>query len=246
MNRNFSRLVSSGLLALFVAAAGGTAQAGPNVLPPNSQAYGQGYAELAARWLEWALAIPAATNPISDPDGDYAALGQSGKVWFLAGNFGGTTERTITVPNGTALFFPIVNYFWVNLVEYGDNPWSDEQASYVREEVLEPVIDSAQDLVLEIDGRVVPNVYDLRVYSDVGLCTLPPDNIFGLPILNSIPDECVADGYWALVPPLSVGEHTIRFAGVTTVPAYFSLDVTYHVTVKPRQKVAKDINSPHK
>jgi len=33
-------------------------------------------------------------------------------VWFLAGNIsGGTTVRTISVPAGKALFFPIVNVF---------------------------------------------------------------------------------------------------------------------------------------
>jgi hypothetical protein len=236
MNRKITNLVSSSLLALALVAVAGLAQAAPKPLPPQSNAFGKGYAELAADWLEWALAIPAATNPILDPDGAYAAMGQSGKVWFLAGNFGGTTERTITVPNGTALFFPIVNYFWVNTPEYGDDDWSDEQAAYVRG-LIEPIIDSAQDLVLEIDGRVISNVYDLRVYSEVGLCTLPDDNLFGIPF-EPVPHECVADGYWALLPPLSVGEHTIRFAG--SVPATnFSLDVTYHVTVKPRHKVAK-------
>jgi hypothetical protein len=43
----------------------------------------------------------------------------------------------------------------------------------------------------------------------------------------------VVDGYWALLPPLSVGRHTIRVAG--KVPATnFELDVTYRVKVMPR------------
>jgi hypothetical protein len=211
------------------------ALAGPKPLPPQSNAFGKGYAQLAADWLEWAVAIPADTNPILDEDGSFAAMGQSGKVWFLAGNFGGTTTRTITVPNGTALFFPIVNYFWVNTPEYGDPAWSDDQAAAVRA-LLESIIDTSQDLVLEIDGHVISNVYDLRVYSEVGSCTIPDDNIFGIPF-EPVPHECVADGYWALLPPLSVGKHTIRFSG--SVPASaFSLEVTYHVTVKPRHKLA--------
>jgi hypothetical protein len=235
MNRKIPRLISSGLLALAVVAVAGLAQAAPKPIPVQSSAFGKGYAELAANWVEWTVSIPAASNPTADPDGTYAAVGQSGKVWLLTGNFGGTTERWVTVPNGTALFFPIVNYFWVNVPELGDDPWSDEQAAYVRS-ILEPIIDSAQDLVLEIDGKVISNVYDLRVYSEVGSCTIPDGNIFGFPIPPG-PHECVADGYWALLPPLSVGEHTIHFSG--SVPATnFSLDVTYHLTVQPRQKVA--------
>jgi hypothetical protein len=235
MNRKITHLVSSGLLALALVGVVGPAQAAPKPLPPQSNAFGKGYAQLAADWLEWAVAIPAETNPIVDPDGSFAAMGQSGKVWFLAGNFGGTTERTVTVPNGTALFFPIVNYFWVNTPEYGDDQWSDEQAAKVRA-LLESIIDTSQDLVLEIDGRVISNVYNLRAYSEVGLCSIPDDNIFGIPF-DPVPHECVVDGYWALLPPLSVGEHTIHFSG--SVPATaFSLDVTYHVTVKPRHKLA--------
>ena len=81
--------------------------------------------------------------------------------------------------------------------------------------------------------------------STVGNCVLPPDNLFvyfGYAVIAG-PHECVADGYWALLPPLSVGKHTIRFAGGYS--SGFTLDVTYHITVKPRQKLAKGAMSPH-
>src|SRR6059058_3845619 len=68
---------------------------------------------LATRWWQWALGTPASENPLTDTTGQFAAVNQSpsGRIWFLAGNFGGTTVRTITVPKGAALFFPIVNVF---------------------------------------------------------------------------------------------------------------------------------------
>ncbi len=66
---------------------------------------------LSGHWWQWALSIPAAINPITDATGEFAAVGQSGPVWYLAGNFGGTTVRTVTVPADKALFFPILNYF---------------------------------------------------------------------------------------------------------------------------------------
>jgi hypothetical protein len=55
----------------------------------NTSAYGNTWGEWSARWVQWALSIPAATNPILDPDGENCELGQSGSVWFLAGTGGG-------------------------------------------------------------------------------------------------------------------------------------------------------------
>jgi hypothetical protein len=232
MKSRYTRIVFSGALALLLAVMTGLAEAGPNPLPPNSNAYGRGYAELTADWLEWVTSIPSAANPLFDPDGTYAAVGQSGTVWFLVGTTtSGAVTRTVTVPVGTALFFPIVNYFWVNTPEYGDPAWSPAQEADVRD-FLAGVVDTAHDVVLEIDGRPVPNINHLRVSGAVGACTLPDDNIFGVPFAPG-PHECVADGYWALVPPLSAGNHTIHFAGGIAATA-FSLDVTYEITVRGR------------
>lgn len=231
MIAKYLRLISSGLFALMLAVGSPLARAAPNPLPPNSNAYGKGYSELTADWLEWVLAIPAASNPLLDPDGAFAAVGQSGKVWFLVGTVGGPATRSVTVPAGTALFFPIVNYFWVNTPEYGDPPWSPAQEALVRS-FLAANIDTAYGLVLEIDGRTVPNVNSLRVSDEVGECTIPDDNIFGVPF-DPVPHNCVADGYWALLPALSAGSHTIHFAGGVAAVG-FSLDVTYHITVRRR------------
>jgi hypothetical protein len=238
MTKRWLDLILSGPLASLLATTTSFAEAAPNTLPPESNAYGKGYAQLAAEWLEWLLAIPAASSPLLDPDGAFAAVGQSGKVWFLAGTVGGPATRSVTVPTGTALFFPIVNFFWLNTPEYGDPPWSPDQAKHVKDDILTPVVDAAHGLILEIDGRTVQNVDSLRVYSELGECTVPDDNIFGAPF-DPVPHACVADGYLALLPPLSAGNHTIHFAGgIAAVPPYqpvpFSLDVTYHITVRGR------------
>ena len=231
MKGTSTRLLISGFLALSLLMMTAVSQAAKKPLPPTADAYGLGYAELAADWMEWAMAIPAATNPILDPDGSYAALGQSGKVWFLAGTAGGPATRAITVPAGTALFFPVVNFFWVNTPEFGDDPWSPLQEAYARN-VLAYYIDMTEALVLEIDGESIPNVYSrLRFPSTVGMCVFPDDNYYGA---NPGEHECVADGFWALVPPLSVGTHVIHFSGHIT-EAGFALDVTYNITVRSHQ-----------
>ena len=201
-------------------------------IPVTQKAYGKTYAQFAAGWLEWAHAIPVSTNPILDNDGSYGAIGQSGKVWYLAGNFGGSTIRSLTVPSGTALFFPLANIFWVNTPETGDEPWSPSWEASVRQS-LATTIDGAHSLSLEVDGVPSATVQSLRVASRVGTCVLPADNIVST-LANAGPHECVGDGYWALLAPLTVGQHTIRFTGGI---AGFSLDVTYNLTVKQRQKL---------
>jgi hypothetical protein len=242
MNRKSFRMVLSGLLALWFSVVAGLAQSAPGVLPPNSNAFGKGYDELAADWLVWVTGIPASTNPLFDTDGSWAAIGQSGKVWRLAGTTGGPASRSITVPAGNAVFAPIVNYFWVNTPEYGDPAWSDDQEAFVRD-LLAGLVDTAENLVVTIDGKTVANPYALRASSPVALCMLPTDdNIFDVP-LEPVARECLADGYWVLLPPLSVGKHTLRVAGGFSDG--FAIDVTYQVTVKPRQKVGSGALKSH-
>jgi hypothetical protein len=229
MKTNHWRAMKSTLVGLALALLASFAQAAPTVLPPHANALGMGYDELAASWLEWVTSIPNAYSPLFDPDGSYAAIGQVGPVWFLAGNTGGSSTRTVSVPAGRAVFFPILNEFWVNTPENGDNPWSPAQEALARS-VLAADMDTAQNLVLQIDGRNFPNVYGLlRARSAVGTCMLPAENLWGA---KPGPHPCVADGFWALLPPMSKGKHTIRFAG--GLASGFALNVTYNLTVVPR------------
>jgi hypothetical protein len=149
---------------------------------------------------------------VNDPTGELAGLGQSGPVWFLAGTFGNASaERTVTIPAGKALSFPIIDTVWVNLPDYGDNPWSDEQRAYARS-VIAPSIDDAFDLTCQIDGVEVANISDYRCQTPDGaeyMVTLPDlDNPFGIPAGTYGP--CVDDGIYLMLAPLPAGQHTRR------------------------------------
>ena len=76
----------------------------------------ESFKKLSAEWWQWALSIPASVNPQLDKTGEGAVVGQRGSVWFLAGVFnGGTVVRNmIFVPEGTALFFPVINSVNIN------------------------------------------------------------------------------------------------------------------------------------
>jgi len=214
------------------ASAGGGNEGNPGILPPQSHAYGKSYSEWSAAWWQWAYSIPAPYDPITDQTGQNAAVNQSGNVWFLAGNMGGTTERTVTVPSGKALFIPILNFAYVGY------PWDPIDQGYEQANDVAGLLSliswqmDGATMACEIDGIPVRHLSAYRTQSSAWYTvTLVDDNVyanlFGLPGGDYHP--CVDTGYCLMLAPLNVGRHTIHFTGAN---AYgFSLDVTYHLTV---------------
>ena len=209
----------------------------PQVFPLNSQPFGNTYNEWSARWWQWALSIPVATNPVLDETGANCAEGQSGPVWFLAGSFfGGTFERTCSIPPGKALFLPIVNAAFGAAVGDCDptNPGVPCDVPVLRQaakESMDPVIIEAS-----IDGVPLRDLIDYRVQSPVFSVSLPEGNVpafFGFPAPSGTYEPMVSDGYWLMFTPLSAGAHTIHFKNsITGGPfAGTETEVTYHLTV---------------
>src|SRR4029077_11807072 len=113
---------------------------------------------LATSWWQWVFETPASENPLTDTTGQFAAVNQSGRVWFLAGNPGGTTVRTITVPSGKALFFPIVNVFDAEdgIVIGGGRLFLIPGPVQVAQTFVPNVIATATGLSCEVDGNPLP------------------------------------------------------------------------------------------
>lgn len=196
----------------------------PGVLPPHSNAFGKTYGEWAGEWWNWGLQFPSATNPIMDTTGEFGHLGQEGPVWFLAGNFGGTTQRQLTVPTGKALFFPIVNTIWL-----ATTPGETEEEIRAG---ANADIDGTSVLECTVDGIPLEGLFDYRAESPPGGFVL---YVAGGSVLTEwgfepgdYPYPTVADGYWLMLAPLSKGEHDIQFHGVK---GDFGLDVTYDLNV---------------
>jgi hypothetical protein len=192
---------------------------------------------LAAQWWQWALAEPAPENVLLDTTGQFGALNQRGRVWFLAGNIGGgTTVRTVTVPAGKALFFPIVNVFDV---EDGISPslagsspggvivFRVPQPVQTAQKIVSSIIATASGLSCEVDGIPLPITAANLEQSTPFSTFLPENNILGVPAGVYFP--FVDSGYYVLLAPLSSGFHTIHFAGTEVS---ISLDVTYNITVQ--------------
>lgn len=162
---------------------------------------------LAARWVRWVAAIGPMHNPISDTTGEDAAIGQPDDVWFLAGTFGGSATRSVSVPAGVRLFLPAVNVWYF--------PATGPAA---------PLPDAFGSV--ELDGAPV---------STVVISTPLPFVVEGArfnPVTQTRkPIPVTVTGQWASIAPPAVGEHVLRVTGGDGHG--FQLDLTVQLTVTP-------------
>lgn len=204
--------------------------ASERVFPPQASPHGRSYAEWAGDWWRWALAIPAAENPIVDETGEDCARGQQGPVWFLAGNFGGASTRSCVVPAGRALFFPLASVIWVQTV-------ADPEMTLDR---LRDIVHgqlAGVELSASIDGVPVVGLERYQEDSPVIAARLPDDNVLAVDETRCEREEGVLTcrpfldtGVYLMVKPLPRGTHTLRFASYT--PFFDTrIDVTYHLTI---------------
>jgi hypothetical protein len=107
-----------GLALLGLALAPPEAHADPVVYTSGNTPYGNTNA-LANQWWQYAFSVPVSQSPFFDSTGANAHVNNNGPVFFLSGIFGvfepgfpgtvGSATRSITIPQGTPLFFPVLN-----------------------------------------------------------------------------------------------------------------------------------------
>ena len=192
------------------------------------------FKQLSAEWWQWVLSIPASDNPLLDNTGAQCVVGQRGATWFLAGNLGGTTVRTCSLPEGTVLFFPVVNsvsFDTANACGQGPEkiPVKDLRATSAA------FIAGATNVWVELDGKAMRDVH--HVESQVFALALPEENVFdpfcpppGLPA--GIYSPAVDEGFYVRLEPPGAGNHSLHIHAENP-SADFTLDVTYHLTIGP-------------
>jgi len=204
------------------------------VLPSDAIVAGKTQGEWSAEWWQWVFPISTNQNPLLDPTGQWAHVNQSGPVFFLVGTFAidgpGAAHRTIAVSEAKHIFFPLNNY-------QNDNVNVPPPLPTIGElyEVLDWVVTNITELHASIDGVPVPNLREHRVISPVySLEFTDPDNLYtyfiGQHVLGVI-EPAVADGYYLMLEPLTVGVHVITFSSSTPPPIDSSFDITYTITV---------------
>ena len=150
-------------------------------------------------------------------------------VVFLAGTTGGSDVRSCTISSKKSILVPLINAE-CSVLE-GDGTTPAELRACARHKFA----DNFTNFTLTIDGVPVPNLTEFRVGSPVFTFTAVDNNPFGTiakePAVLPGTTHAVADGYWALIPPLPAGTHTITFGG--EAPAFdFKTQATYTLTVK--------------
>ena len=217
------------------------------ILSPDSPQYGLTYAEWSAKWWQWVYSISASDNPLVDKNGSNAANGQSGPVWFLAGAYClqpcktmATANRNVNVPEGKALFFPILN------VESDDlnltPPNGGSPLTYNETQLRafnEGFMALAKNMIAEVDGVSIKNLNPgltspYRTISPVFTYHIPDNNIynlFGVHLPAQDVPGVVADGVYLMVAPLPIGKHIIHFAGEFAGKGKILFGLNIHYTI---------------
>ena len=132
-----------------------------------------------------------------DLTGENADLNQPGnKVFFLCQTIEGKQPipcRTISIPSGTSLFMPIIN--WISIM--GENGDTDDELSIVAKKRM----DIISNLQFSINDYLIPLDEYYRVSSSPFDAYLPPDNIFD--VQGGGFRRLVSDGYWVFLKPLN-------------------------------------------
>ena len=206
--------------ALTAPMAQATGNPNPRVLPPNSRPYGLTYTEWDVRWADWLFSIPSDQNPLGDPDGRFCQVGQSGPVFFLGSNFGGTSVRSCTVPAGKSLLFTPAGFIGLLTV--------DADTEEGLRAAVQAGVDAITNIAADVDGVPIKDLDRYRVLSPLSTFTLPADNVFGLAPGDY---QYILEGFFLLLAPPAVGEHVIHLHD--EFPGGIS-DVTYNIAVAPR------------
>jgi PEP-CTERM motif len=228
-------LIGAVALALGVAQ---PAWASVQTVPPTSDVAGQSQLYWAQAWWQWALGVPAPSNPLSDTTGQYGGVNNDGPVFFLAGSLtGGVYSRTIEVPVGRPVFFPVLNEFFVPINSDGTfnpSPCPSPLTLTCALQQVTSVMDSASNMAVQIDGISLDNS-QIEQYRQTSTSyfsvALPTDNVLGVtgPIAPGA-NTWTQDGFYIALDDLSVGTHVLHFQG--EIPG-FSLDVTDTLDVVP-------------
>ena len=200
----------------------------PQPIAPTAKPYGLTYGQWSAKWWQWALALPLAGHPFLGCPAPSDDASQTGPVWFLAGS----TCNGLTVPAGKSLLFPLANIECSSL-EGGTDFFGGNAADQLACAQVQANYIDAASLFCYIDGAPLKNNFALyRFTSPQFAFTAPTPWIFSYEaypplFLPGGPGTAVGDGYYLMLPPLSVGSHTLRFGGA------FGVDATINLTVTP-------------
>lgn len=219
----------------------------------------QSQEQLSTVHWQWVLGSQVTHHPLFDATGAdafvnqpyFTAPGGPGQLLLLGGTFSvnqtangdilGQATRKITIKQGTALFYPLLDAEWDNLLQsphLGGMLNGHPTGVPVLKEIVSVSPDSAVDLFSTINGA--PAGFS-RLQSGPFSYRLPQtDNVLqssGIDVTGTVA-PAVSDGFFTFVPAskLVLGKNILRFGGAFPYNAdgnLFIEDITYEITVIP-------------
>jgi hypothetical protein len=221
----------------------------PKVYTRDSVVFNRTFADWSAAWRQWADSMPASAHPLFDTAS--CSEGNSGPVWFLGGRFCAVgindcnslpAVRTCEVPEGVALYFPVLNSACLDGEAAAEQCISEPKApsagpfiSQMRK-VMAEAIDQTTGLQVTVDGKSIKGnlLKDFRVQSTVYTSLVPENSLYkaiGEPNIVKGTYLGVDDGVYVMLKPLKKGSHTLKFKG--SFPQFdFDLDFDYILIVQ--------------
>jgi hypothetical protein len=185
---------------------------------PEAAIYGASLGQWSARYWQWVTSLPVGVNPAHDPSGARCGYGQHGPVFFVPRHL-----PPCTVPADIAVFVPIAGSECSTLEPppfHGAN--EEELAACAAGEA-----DRYTDVVVRVNGELVPQIERYRAQSPTFTLQVPEDNILAVPAGMG---RAVADGYQVILAPLAPGTHEI-VVHVEVTEGYALPDKTLRLTV---------------
>jgi len=187
---------------------------------------------LGTKWWQLVMSIPGKQNPFLDKTGASCGIGQHGSTWFLySSSLGPLIDLKCTIPAGKAIFLAVVTSICV--------PYPGETIPQ-QFEFCKEAADAVDLLVLRIDGKPRNDLIKRRATPHTFALQVSDKNVFNYAQGIFV---AVHDGFYAKVPPLQPGHHTIRVKGGISLFNY-SVDTLYHLNIVAPAKALPTFPEP--
>jgi hypothetical protein len=204
----------------------------------NSSPYNTTYKDWAAKWWQWYVSVPKTQSPnnLDYPNHIHnqtcsVLQDPSSPVYFLFTPYveEKAADRTCEVPQGKAILIPIVS----GEMDTGDPTLTENSTKGLMDTATSGNNNAL--IAVTLDGTKLDYNQDQknRVLTDPFIINLPEHNIWEE---KEKPGKYtgVAEGYYLLLKPMAVGNHTLYYEAGTGEPNpnQYAQSVTYHLNVK--------------
>jgi hypothetical protein len=213
------------ILGAFPASLGQEKAKSAEIYNKSSSPYGVPYNEWPIKWWQWQVTIPTSKHPLTNETQTTCPSASDGNVTFVAHKFADSSSITCTVPSDKAILLSLISAE-CDTAETGSN---DEMG-------LKVCASKGNDygkMQLIVDGEEVGGLDANRIQTRFFNITFPKDTFYGSPAGTF---KSIVDGYFALLKPLSIGNHNIHIIASVDNPTdkqyNFAYDAKILLTVK--------------